>query len=427
MKVSFSQTPDQDDSNTQTATAAAEKNQSPIWRILLITLGVLLILFLLYSWWMSGRVYGRGIVTSQLDPYLITHDARIGDIHVQAGTTVDAGQPLFEVISDDARNEYEQLQEHIAQQQQLIVSMDPEQPNYSQLYAREHIESLHAARSAINRLKLQFEQSERKEDLGERDRQSLRRIGLLQKQLLHHRRLLHDKQEQHNNLKLLFKLDAATAMDVQKAAEAERQARIEMESVASELHNAEEGMVSKRQDHLQELALLHQQLADAENHYALLKQRFDTMARQEYERVQSEIRRLELRSQTLADAAGPRMVYARNTGVVGNIAVTPGAFVKSETLILNIATTEVIWIDAYIPTEDAAVLEREDMPQISILSRAHNQHLTGLYTGGGGLEKDVPEVIYQIDKSRKRAIHVRLDLESHGKLKPGNLVDVIFY
>ena len=54
---------------------------------------------------------------------------------------------------------------------------------------------LHAARINWDRLALDYEQQERKQDLGENDRKTLRDIGVLQKQVSHYQQIANDKQE----------------------------------------------------------------------------------------------------------------------------------------------------------------------------------------------------------------------------------------
>ena len=158
----------------------------------------------------------------------------------------------------------------------------------------------------------------------------------------------------------------------------------------------------------------------------MLKERFDRIATQEYDRIQSEIRRLNIRAEKLKDEAGPKMYFARNTGVVIELAANTGSIVQDESLIVNIANTDVIWIDAYVPTHQAYIFNQEEAPQVTVLSRIHNQRYEAYYSGGG-LEANVPPVIYETDKTMRRAIHARIDLKgSRGKLKPGNMVDVIF-
>ncbi len=396
-------------------------------KIALITLGILALLFIIYAWWMSGRVYARGIVASQNDVYNANYSSRVGDIHVQPGDSVSSGDPLFELISDEANSEFKQLAEKINQQELIIQDIDPKQPVYSKLYDQGQIDSIHAAKLNIDKLKLQYEQESRREDLGENDRKTLRSISLLQKQSLHHKRLLNEKEEQLKNIQLLAKLDAANAVDVNKAEQEVRAARINFESAKINLDTAEENMVSGRQDRVKKLALLHKQLADAENHFNVLKKRFDAIAKQEYERINSEIRRLTIRSEKLQDAAGPKMFIARNAGVVKEVTATPGALVSEKSVILNIATTDAIWVEAYVPTEDASILDKEETPAVSVLSRIHNQRFNGHFIKGSDYEDNVPPEIYNTDRSNPRAIKVRIDIESHGSLTPGNIVDVIFH
>ena len=428
MKISFNRPEKQQGSvnQAQENIKNARPEKLPIARFLLIGAGVMVFLALVYTWWASGHLYARGIVTSQLDSYTASNLSRVGDVIVQPGDVVQSGDPLFELISDEAQNEFLQVQELIKQQSQLLIDIDPEHPIYSKLYDQGQLQSLHAARSNIDVLKVNYERAERKDDLGEADRNHLRNIGVLQKQVVNYKQLWQDKQQQLEHLQLLFKLDAATALDVKNAEQDTRTAHIDFDSAQTKLKQIEEGMVSTRQDRIQELSLLHKQLADAENHFKVLKARFDSIAKQEYERIQSEIRRLTLRADKLKDEAGPKMYYARNAGVIGELAANTGSIVKDEGLILNIATTDVVWIDAYIPTHKASILNEDEPPVITILSRIHNQRFEAYYNGGG-LEVNVPAVIYNTDKTLSRAIHVRVDLKSgRGNLKPGNIVDVIF-
>ena len=428
MKFSFSK-PDQGQgsvSQAQENIKRAKPEHLPIARFLLIAAGVIVFLALIYAWWASGHVYARGIVTSQIDSYTAPNLSRVGDVLVQPGDPVNSGDPLFQLISDDAQNEYKQVQELVKQQEQLIAHIDPKHPLLSSLYDQGQIQSLHAARSNWDRLKLNYEQQERKQDLGENDRNTLRDIGVLQKQVSHYKKVADDKQERFKHAQLLFKLDAATALDVKNAEEDARSAHIDYDSAQTKLKQVEEGMVSGRQDRVQDLALLHKQVADAESHFTLLKDRFDRIAMQEYERIQSEIRRLNIRGEKLKEEAGPKMYYARNTGVVIELAANTGSIVQDESLIINIANTDVIWIDAYVPTHKAYIFEQDEDPQVTVLSRIYNQRYDA-YFNGGGLEANVPPVIYETDKTLRRAIHARIDLKgSRGKLKPGNMVDVIF-
>lgn len=428
MKFSFSK-PEQNQGSVHQAQEnikRAKPQHLPIARFLLIAAGVIVFLALVYAWWASGHVYARGIVSSQIDSYTSPNLSRVGDVLVQTGDRVESGDELFELISDEAQSEYLQVQELIKQQEQLIADIDPEQPVLSKLYDQGQLQSLHAARSNLDRLKLVYDQEERKQELGEKDRKTLRDIGVLQKQVMHYKHVADDKQQRLEHAQLLLKLDAATALDVKNAEEDARSAVIDYDSAQASLKQLEEGMVSKRKDRVQELSLLHKQVADAEGHYTLLKERFNSIAKQEYERIQSEIRRLSIRAKKLKEEAGPKMYYARNTGVVLELAANTGSIVQDEGLILNIANTDVIWIDAYLPTNKADFITQEKKPEITILSRIHNQRFEGYYSGGG-LESNVPSVIYNTDKTLKRAIHVRVDLKAgRGKLTPGNIVDVIF-
>ncbi|NRA39743.1 MAG: efflux RND transporter periplasmic adaptor subunit [Planctomycetes bacterium] len=402
----------------------ARPEKLPIARFLMIGAGVILLLALIYTWWASNHIYATGVVSSQTDTYNSPTLSRIGDVLVQPGDVVSEGQDLYELISDEAKIQYEQVEELIHQQKNMLKGVDPKHPILSLLYDQSHIQSLHAAQLNIDAISNHIEKSERKKSLNIEDRKTLRDISVLQKQVIHYKQITDEKKKNLDDLEYLFKLDAATARDVQNARRDSGSAAIDFDSAQTSLKQLEEGMLNNRQDRILDLTLLHKQQANADAHYQTLKSRFDVLAQQECDRITSEIKRLTIRSEKFQEEAGPKMYYARNAGVVGEIPSSTGSVVQDGSLIMNIATTGTIWIDAYIPTDRAQLLDESE--SVSIISRTHNKRFKGKHSGGG-LEVNVPKIIYNIDKSMIRAIHVRVSIRgSRGKLKPGNIVDVIF-
>lgn len=426
MKISFSR-PDKRQHSVQQAQENlknARPDKLPIARFLMIGAGVTVFFALIYSWWASQHIYATGIVSSQTDPYTAPALSRIGDVLVQPGDVVTEGQDLYELISDEAQIQHQQLNELIKQQQGLLKGIDLEHPILSLLYDQGQMQSLHAAQLNIDVVNAHIQKSERNKSLSTEDRKTLRDIGVLQKQVLFYQQTMNEKNKNLTDLEYLFKLDAATALDVQNARQDAGSASIDYDSAQTALKQLEEGMLNNRQDRIVDLSLLHKQQAHANAHYQALKKRFNILAQQECERIQSEIQRLSIRLEKLKDEAGPKMYYARNAGVVGEIPSSTGSVVQDGSLIMNIATTGTIWIDSYVPTDRAQLLDNSE--SVTIISQTHNTRFSGKHSGGG-LEVNVPQIIYNIDKSIIRAIHVRVSiLGSRGKLKPGNIVDVIF-
>ena len=144
MKFSFSR-PQQNQGSVNQAQQNiknAKPEHLPIARFLLIGAGVIVFLALIYAWWASGHVYARGIVTSQIDSYTSSNLSRVGDVLVQPGDSVRSGDPLFELISDEAQSEYQQVLELVKQQEQLIAHIDPKHPILSNFYDQGQIQSL---------------------------------------------------------------------------------------------------------------------------------------------------------------------------------------------------------------------------------------------------------------------------------------------
>lgn len=412
---------------TQIENRDAKPPPSPVGRIVLIG-GVMVLLIVLAIWaWRSTRVYTYGVVATGLEAFHAPVRSRILSVYVEPGDRVKADQALFLLVSEDAAAEMKENQELLAQQQRVLevgeaagrsLFDDPIQELRDLQAAQARVEALVAEQPRL--------------ELEHRTAALLREaeVATAQRRSAHLAGVAATRAREHLRVQQLHELDAASLDQLRDAEERLTEAQFAADTAAQELEHREtaarlgallaEGTMAAH-------ARAHEQAQTYLTEMETTYRSATTLRQREKERgienIRSRITSLEARIAHLRTLAGPTEVRSLADGVVTEVLASEGSNVPKDGMIMTVAGTGKIWINAFIPPERVQDVEVGSLVHIYPTTGA--ERLIGKVTASGGIQYKVhPSLHGHI--SQLSAVYVRIDLEEGSPdLIPGNVAQVV--
>lgn len=412
---------------TQIVNREAKPDRSPIGRIVLIG-GVIVLALVLAIWaWRSTRVYTYGVVATGLEAFHAPVRSRILSVYVEPGDRVKADQALFLLVSEDAAAEMKENQELLAQQQRVLevgeaagrsLFDDPIQELRDLQAAQVRVQALVAE---LPRLELEHRtaSSQHEADVATAQHRVEHLVAVATTRANHHQRVVH-----------LHSLDAASLDQLRDAEERWTEAQFAADAAKRDLEQRQtaarlgallaEGTMSA---HTRAVQQAQTYLTEMETTYHTATELRQREKERGIENIRSRITSLEARIAHLRTLAGPTEVRSLADGVVTEVLASEGSNVPKDGMILTVAGTGKVWINAFIPPERVQDVEVGNLVHIYPTTGA--KRLTGKVTASGGIQYKVhPSLHGHI--SELSAVYVRIDLEEGSpELIPGNVAKVV--
>lgn len=364
----------------------ARSGKRPILRVLLVlvVLGAAGAAFYFLS--RTGTVYTYGLVAAEYTPYYAPYEGTITELTLERGEVVEKGHLLFSLTpaqsetlkgaQDDLLEKLDRLSEEAAQRQQNLIDQ-----------AAKDVERLQAVRdSEVARIDA-----------------AVRRAGF---EVEKRRNEYDTRKRQADRVSDLYELDAAVLSDVEAARNGAQVAQQNLKQARLELELAES------------------QVAPSEA--ALAK------AQLELERVRAEAgadpASLERGRLTLAVAqSSPEdlTVTSLFDGIILEVGATQGARVESGRVVVSMAATKNIWVEAYVPEKMAKYIHAGGEALVRLPGA--DEPIQGTIANESGQAIRVPELLRDNLPGLQTAVYVRinLDLADGQPVLPGGQVEVI--
>jgi len=429
MKMSFSPPGRQQEavSPEQVEVRLAVPPRNPAVRITVVVLVVLTLLIAVVWWWRSLRVYTYGVITTGMEAFHAPVRSRILSVYVEPGDRIKADQALYLLVSEDAAAEMKESQELLAQEsRKLEVALAQEQSLFE-----DPIQELRDLDAANLRIKFLEADAARQALRRQSEAIQLEAEASAAENLAQHLQgVATQRRSQLERIMRLAEADAATPDQVRLAEEAVNEVTYSAEAAqdtvnrlqaaakrAAVLSEAEEASLendrSLAQGYLAELQLTY---ADARG--LRVKERTRGI-----ENIRSRITSLESRTAHLRTLAGPTEIRSLADGVVTEVLASEGSNIPKDGMILTVAGTGKVWINAFVAPERATEVVVGD--DVMVYPTTGSKPLRGKVTASGGIQ-------YKVHASLRTritdisAVYVRIDLdEVDPELIPGNVASVV--
>ena len=429
MKMSFSPPGRQQEavSPEQVEVRLAVPPRNPAVRITVVVLVVLTLLIAVVWWWRSLRVYTYGVITTGMEAFHAPVRSRILSVYVEPGDRIKADQALYLLVSEDAAAEMKESQELLAQEsRKLEVALAQEQSLFE-----DPIQELRDLDAANLRIKFLEADAARQALRRQSEAIQLEAEASAAENLAQHLQgVATQRRSQLERIMRLAEADAATPDQVRLAEEAANEVTYQAEAAqdtvnrlqaaakrAAVLSEAEEASLendrSLAQGYLAELQLTY---ADARG--LRVKERTRGI-----ENIRSRITSLESRTAHLRTLAGPTEIRSLADGVVTEVLASEGSNIPKDGMILTVAGTGKVWINAFVAPERATEVVVGD--DVMVYPTTGSKPLRGKVTASGGIQ-------YKVHASLSTritdisAVYVRIDLdEVDPELIPGNVASVV--
>jgi len=429
MKMSFSPPGRQQEavSPEQVEVRLAVPPRNPAVRITVVVLVVLTLLIAVVWWWRSLRVYTYGVITTGMEAFHAPVRSRILSVYVEPGDRIKADQALYLLVSEDAAAEMKESQELLAQEsRKLEVALAQEQSLFE-----DPIQELRDLDAANLRIKFLEADAARQALRRQSEAIQLEAEASAAENLAQHLQgVAAQRRSQLERIMRLAEADAATPDQVRLAEEAANEVTYQAEAAqdtvnrlqaaakrAAVLSEAEEASLendrSLAQGYLAELQLTY---ADARG--LRVKERTRGI-----ENIRSRITSLESRTAHLRTLAGPTEIRSLADGVVTEVLASEGSNIPKDGMILTVAGTGKVWINAFVAPERATEVVVGD--DVMVYPTTGSKPLRGKVTASGGIQ-------YKVHASLSTritdisAVYVRIDLdEVDPELIPGNVASVV--
>jgi multidrug resistance efflux pump len=407
----------------------APVRRQPVGRVLLAVLAVLALVGAAAWWLLSTSVRTYGVVATGIEVFHAPVRSKVLSVQAEPGDRVTADQVLFLLASEDAAAEMKGAQESLLQEQRVLevalaqensLFEDPIQELRDLTTARSRLEALEAEQPAAT-LRRQASVAANAADLAKAKRA-----------VAHHEAIAAQRERDFARVQELRRAQAASADELRAAEEAARSAgfeaataRDEVERVTAtitlneaqaqaEVAHGTIGMTQAR-GYLDQLEATYRQARDLRQ-----KER-----RRGIENIRSRLTSLEARIAHLRTLAGPTEVRALADGVVTEVLVSEGSNVPRDGMIMSVAGTGKVWINAFVQPERAKEVKIGD--PVRIYPTTGSGMVTGKVTAGGGIQYKVHAAL-QGRLSDASAVYIRIDLDTPVKeLIPGNVAQVVIH
>lgn len=407
----------------------APVRRQPVGLVLLGILGVIALVGVAVWWWLGMSVRTYGVVATGIEVFHAPVRSKVLSVQAEPGDRVTADQVLFLLASEDAAAEMKGAQESLLQEQRVLevalaqeesLFEDPIQELRDLTAARSRLEALEAQQPAIA-LQQQAVAAARAAELASAQRAAA-----------HHETVLAARGQHLERVQELRRAQAASADELRAAEEAARsatfdaaKARDEVERITAaialakaqaEADNAHGATaMAQARGYLEQLQVTYRQARDLRQ-----KER-----RRGIENIRSRLTSLEARIAHLRTLAGPTEVRALADGVVTEVLVSEGSNVPKDGMIMSVAGTGKVWINAFVQPERAKEVKIGD--PVRIYPTTGSGAVTGKVTAGGGIQYKIHSAL-QGRLSDASAVYVRIDLDaSTADLIPGNVARVVIH
>lgn len=412
---------------TQIENRAAKPAPNPVGRIVLI-IGVIVLLIVLAIWaWRSSRVYTYGVVATGLEAFHAPVRSRILSVYVEPGDRVKADQALFLLVSEDAAAEMKENQELLAQQQRVLeVGEAPGRSLFDDPI--QELRDLQAAQLRVQMLVAEQPRLELEHQTAALLREA--EVATAQRRWEHLAALATTRANRLERVTHLHQLDAASLDQLRAAEEDAAEARFTADNAAEDLEQRQnaarlsallaDGTMAAHTRALQQAKTYLTEMETTYQSATALRQREKERG---IENIRSRITSLESRIAHLRTLAGPTEVRSLADGVVTEVLASEGSNVPKDGMILIVAGTGKVWINAFIPPERVSDVAVGDLVHVYPTTGA--ERLTGRVTASGGIQYKVHPSLHG-HLSALSAVYVRIDLEAGSpELIPGNVAQVV--
>jgi len=352
----------------QTRMRDARTPKRPVLRIL-----VLLLLIAAGAgayWWYArlGAVYTYGIVAARMTPYYAPFEGVVSDLELDRGDHVAQGETLFVLTAAQPENVRDA-------QDALLGEIDRQKARAEQ--ARENLVA--QAEKEVERLQAVVED----EEIRARAAVEAARLEAAKREEVYRARA-----GRLDRVEDLHALGAAVQSDVDAARTAARVARREWDQARQALQAAEQRTLTSAAA-LEKAQLEYERLRDGDP--------VDTAAL-ERGRVELAV------AQTRPAAATIQSLF---DGVVLEVGAINGAQVEDGRVVANIATRDNIWVEAYIPPEDARRVEAGASAKLYFPGEP--EPIPGVIAEHSGAAVRVPEILRDKLPNQIMGVYTRIE------------------
>ena len=397
-----------------------------------ILLGILVIAALiggLLWWWRASSVHTYGVIATGIEVFHAPVRSKMLSVQAEPGDRVKADQVLFLLTSEDAAAEMKGAQESLLQEQRVLevalsqehsLFEDPIQELRDLTTARTRLDALEAEQPTVA-LKQQAAAATRAADLARAKRTAVHLEAVAAARAQHLQRVQDLQRAQAASAdELRAAEESARSTSFESAAAQDEVARItagirlaETQATADIAHGT--AAIALARGYLDQLEATYRQAKD-------LRQKERTRG---IENIRSRLSSLEARIAHLRTLAGPTEVRALADGVVTEVLVSEGSNVPKDGMIMSVAGTGKVWINAFVPPERAKEVKIGDL--VKIYPTTGSGVVTGKVTAGGGIQYKVHAAL-QGRLSDASAVYVRIDLDAPvADLIPGNVAQVVIH
>ncbi len=352
----------------QTQMRHARTRKRPVLRIVIL----LLLLAAIGGglWWYSrlGAVYTYGLVAARMTPYYAPFEGVVGELNLERGDYVEEGQALFTLTSTQPDNVKEA-------QDALLEEIDRQKERADE--ARENM--IAQAQKEVDRLRAAYEEDvARRQAAVETARAEAAKLNALYQ----------SRRERADRVAELYDLGAAVRSDVEAAEDAAQLA----------YHNWQQAQLALR------LAQERNVVDDA----ALEKARLELERLREGDPADTtalDRGRVELAvAQTRPAPVSVRSLF---DGVVMEVGAVDGAQVESGRVVATVATRNNIWVEAYVPPDEARLVAEGATAQVYLPGR--EEPIEGTIAEDSGSAVRVPEILRDKLPSLMMGVYVRVN------------------
>lgn len=407
----------------------APVRRQPVGRVLIGILAIAALVGGLLWWWRAASVRTYGVVATGIEVFHAPVRSKMLSVQAEPGDRVKADQVLFLLTSEDAAADMKGAQESLLQEQRVLeVALsqehalfdDPIQELRDLTTARMRLDALEAQRPAVV-LQQQAAAAAHAADLARAQRMAAHLETVAATRAQHFKRVQD-----------LQRAQAASADELRAAEEAARKAGFESDAAQEEAARISAGISLAEAQAAADIvhgtaaaALARGYLDQLETTYRQAKELRQKERTRGIENIRSRLTSLEARIAHLRTLAGPTEVRALADGVVTEVLVSEGSNVPKDGMIMSVAGTGKVWINAFVPPERAKEVKIGDL--VKIYPTTGSGVVSGKVTAGGGIQYKVHAAL-QGRLSDASAVYVRIDLDTPvADLIPGNVARVVIH
>jgi multidrug resistance efflux pump len=386
---------------TQTEMKNHRAHKTPVFKMMVVFLILMAVLFLCISLYKKNVLYTYGIVSGDTEEVKAVFPAQIGTLYVKKGEVVKKGDLLFNQLSMDGTTLIKaaegDLNAQLAEYNFLIKSGGVPGENET---TPEYTDSV---TSEIELLKLkQKDAAITRERFVSDAKYERTRLETLYSAI----------NVRHGNLLKLYQLDAVTRSQV-LSAETEKDLRF------NELNRA-------RRNYNQVIEL--NQLARTREREEIRKLQA-TRLRESVKRATDletlliGISTARLQLAHLNKKYGATDHRARFDSIITDVNVSNGSIIDKGAPILTSVSLERLWVDVYVEAQKADMFTKDR--KISIFAEGHKRSIVGKLSERGKVQLRVPPLLSGKIPDVASAVYFNVSFENNGQMLPGNIVKVI--